>query len=66
MSDKILIEEIAKKWIELGGDSEGVLWAWSDLYCEVKRQESCDLSWNSRCKDCDLDNPSCTKPCIGA
>ena len=34
-----LIKEIAKKWIELGGDSEGVEWTWKHLRDEVRRIE---------------------------
>jgi hypothetical protein len=31
MNDSDFIEEIARKWIELGGDSEGVAWNWKRL-----------------------------------
>jgi len=34
-----LIKEVAKLWIELGGDSEGVVWTWQQLRDEVKRLE---------------------------
>jgi hypothetical protein len=33
------IEVIAKHWIDLGGDSDGVLWSYRQLYDEVKRLE---------------------------
>ena len=31
MNDEEFIDEIAKKWIELGGDGEGVAWCWKRL-----------------------------------
>jgi hypothetical protein len=31
MNDSNFIEEIARKWVELGGDSEGVAWSWKRL-----------------------------------
>ncbi|HUS88194.1 MAG TPA: hypothetical protein VMW91_02300 [Desulfosporosinus sp.] len=37
-----LIEEVAKLWIELGGDSEGVTWSWMILRDEVKRLENAE------------------------
>jgi hypothetical protein len=34
-----LITEVAKLWIELGGDAEGVTWSWMILRDEVARLE---------------------------
>lgn len=31
MEDKEFINQIAKKWLELGGDSAGVSWTWTQL-----------------------------------
>lgn len=31
MNDSDFIQEIARKWVELGGDSEGVAWSWKRL-----------------------------------
>jgi hypothetical protein len=38
MNDKEFIEKIAKLWIELGGDAEGLCWSWRELYKEIERQ----------------------------
>jgi len=38
MTEK-LIEEVAKLWIELGGDAEGVTWSWMLLRDEIRRLE---------------------------
>lgn len=34
-----LIKEVAKLWVRLGGDAEGVTWAWMSLRDEVRRIE---------------------------
>jgi hypothetical protein len=34
-----LIQKVAKLWIELGGDAEGVTWSWTLLRDEVRRLE---------------------------
>jgi hypothetical protein len=34
-----LIKEVARLWVELGGDSEGVTWTWMSLRDEVRRIE---------------------------
>lgn len=31
MNDKDFLQEIARKWVELGGDSEGVKYGWKRL-----------------------------------
>ena len=31
MNDSEFIKAIAQKWVELGGDSEGVAWSWKRL-----------------------------------
>ena len=31
MNDSDFIEEIARKWVELGGDSDGVVFSWKRL-----------------------------------
>ena len=38
MTEKI-IKEIAKRWVERGGDSEGITWSWMLIRDEVKRIE---------------------------
>ena len=35
-----LIDEVAKLWIELGGDSEGVAWSWRRLKERVEQLEA--------------------------
>lgn len=39
-SDFEVIEKTAKKWIEYGGDSEGILYCWRNLYEKVKELEN--------------------------
>ena len=39
MSDKELIEIIAKMWIEGGGDSEGFMWNITEIYNKLKEME---------------------------
>jgi hypothetical protein len=36
MNDPELIEKVAKLWIDLGGDAEGVEWCWHDLRDKVE------------------------------
>jgi len=36
MADTELIDRIAKLWIELGGDAEGVEYCWRDLRDRVR------------------------------
>jgi hypothetical protein len=31
MTDAELIDKVAKLWVELGGDGDGVEWRWRDL-----------------------------------
>jgi len=40
MSDSQLIEKVAELWVELGGDSEGVTWCWTDLRDKVQEIEN--------------------------
>lgn len=40
MSDRSLINEVAKLWVELGGDSEGVAWSWRLLKERVAQIEA--------------------------
>ena len=40
MSDEEFLIKIAEKWIELGGDSEGVTYCWMELRQKVKELES--------------------------
>ena len=40
MKDSDFIPKIAKLWIELGGDAEGVAWTWKKLQAEVDRQQN--------------------------
>lgn len=40
MNDEEFLKEIAKLWIELGGDSEGVRWMWVKLQQFVEAMES--------------------------
>jgi hypothetical protein len=39
-TDKDLIDKVAKLWIENGGDAEGILWTYKDIYNRVKELES--------------------------
>jgi len=39
MSDTDFLKKIAELWLELGGDSEGVLWSWRELHNVVKQLE---------------------------
>jgi len=39
MGDDDFLMQIAKLWLELGGDSEGVLWSWKELHNVVKSLE---------------------------
>ena len=40
MTDAQILEEIASRWIELEGDSEGFLWNWRDIYELLKEKEN--------------------------
>lgn len=37
MSDKELIARVARLWVDLGGDGEGVEWCWRDLRDKVNQ-----------------------------
>ena len=39
MNDSSFLAKIAELWIDLGGDSEGVLWTNKQLYEAVKKLE---------------------------
>lgn len=56
MNDNDFIEEIARKWVELGGDSEGVKYGWKRLQEAVINieyaQQSVQPTDGSLCKDC--------------
>ena len=39
MTDDKFLEEIAKLWIELGGDAEGVTWCWEQLREKIEELE---------------------------
>lgn len=39
MSDKELLELVAKTWLENGGDSEGFVWNMAKLLEEIRSQE---------------------------
>jgi len=34
-----LIKDVARLWVDRGGDSDGILWSHQQLYKEVKRLE---------------------------
>lgn len=40
MTDAELIDRVARLWIELGGDSEGVEWCWRKLHDRIKDIET--------------------------
>jgi hypothetical protein len=40
--DDKVIEEIARRWIELGGDAEGILWNWEKIRDKVEELEKKD------------------------
>jgi len=52
MNDSDFIEEIARKWVELGGDSEGVVYGWKRLQEAVINIEYAQQSVQRTCATC--------------
>ncbi len=52
MNDSNFIEEIARKWVELGGDSEGVAYGWKRLQEAVINIEYAQQSVQRTCAKC--------------
>lgn len=56
MNDRDFIQEIARKWVELGGDSDGVAWSWKRLQEAVidieYAQQSVQRTANGACENC--------------
>lgn len=44
MSDTEIIEAIARLWVEMGGDEEGLAWCYSDLKEAVRRLSNSEVS----------------------
>lgn len=40
MSDKEVIEQVARLWLALGGDAEGLEWTWRQLRDKIKELEN--------------------------
>jgi len=47
MTDNDFIDAIAREWLRLGGDAEGVYWSWGKLVHRIRELESESATWES-------------------